>query len=260
MFYSGALTAEQVDAMYVSGQGVTTCEVGKWLQVGTPAGGNNGNALMFVHIPQGLPFGLLQHDMVERFLLYFFTQSAHSACRGTHLTPESQPIDRDRGGYAYASPGQANVAMAMKWMLCYEEPEARTLWLAKATPRDWLAPGEDPLVASNLTTRYGRISYTVAANDAGGVGSDTGGADGKVYTVQASVVLPPSFATVKPAGGIRLRIRAPSEHAGKLSTVTVGGEAWSAFNAAEETVDFSEGALTAALIKDGLHHIVATFE
>jgi hypothetical protein len=73
------------------------------------------------------------------------------------------------------------------------------------------------------------------------------------------VVLPPSFATVKPAGGIRLRIRAPSEHAGKLSTVTVGGEAWSAFNAAEETVDFSEGALTAALIKDGLHHIVATF-
>ena len=26
--------------------------------------------------------------------------------------------------------------MALKWMLCFEEPEARTLWLAKATPKD----------------------------------------------------------------------------------------------------------------------------
>jgi len=37
-----------------------------------------------------MPFGLLVHDFVERFLLYFFTQSAHSATRGTFVTPESQ--------------------------------------------------------------------------------------------------------------------------------------------------------------------------
>jgi hypothetical protein len=117
MFYSGALSAEQTDAIYTAGLGLTTCEIGRFLTVGSPSGGTNGDALIFVHIPQGLPFGLLTHDMVERFLLYFFTQSAHSATRGTFTTPESQTIDRTRGGYAYASPGQANVPMALKWML-----------------------------------------------------------------------------------------------------------------------------------------------
>ena len=78
MFYSGALTAEQTDSMYTAGQGVTACPVGKWLTMGSPSIGG-GSGLIFVHIPQGMPFGLLVHDMVERFLLYFFTQSAHSA-------------------------------------------------------------------------------------------------------------------------------------------------------------------------------------
>ena len=52
MFYSGALTAEQTDAMYVSGQGLTTCEVGRWLNMGSPNAGGGGG-LTFVHIPQG---------------------------------------------------------------------------------------------------------------------------------------------------------------------------------------------------------------
>ena len=52
MFYSGALTAEQTDAMYVSGQGLTTCEVGRWLNMGSPNAGG-GVGLTFVHIPQG---------------------------------------------------------------------------------------------------------------------------------------------------------------------------------------------------------------
>ena len=52
-------------------------------------------------VPQGLPYGLLVHDMVERFLLHFFTQSAHTNTRGTFSTPESTTLDRD--GYDYAS-------------------------------------------------------------------------------------------------------------------------------------------------------------
>lgn len=135
-------------------------------------------------------------------------------------------------------------------MLCFEEPQTRTLWLGKAVPRDWLVAGEAPLVATNVTTRYGRISLslTVAAT-----------ADSSDYAVKANVTLPPSFATKAPAGGIRLRIRAPLEHAGKLSEVTVGGAAWSAFNASEETIDIAASKLTAGLIKDGLPTIVATF-
>ena len=142
----------------------------------------------------------------------------------------------------------------LKWMLCFEEPETRTLWLAKATPRGWLAPGEAPLLASNLTTRYGRVSFTITT--AAAVAEQGAG-----YAVHASVSLPASFASAgtAPAGGIRLRLRAPLEHAGKLSAVTVGGRAWSAFNAAEETIDIAADKITASLITEGLPHIVAIF-
>jgi len=141
--------------------------------------------------------------------------------------------------------------MAIKWMLCYEEPEGRTLWLAKATPREWLAPGEAPLQATNLTTRYGRVSFAI---------SPPAAADGATYAVRVNVTLPPSFASVKPAGGVRVRVRAPRAYAGRLSGVTVGGEAWSAFSAAEETVDIPVSKLTAGLLgSGGLSQIVATF-
>jgi hypothetical protein len=252
MFYSAALTAEQTDAIYIAGQGVTNCSVGRWLTDGSPS---SGGRLIFTHIPQGMPFGLLVHDMVERFLLYFFHQSAHANTRGTFVTPESTKLDRNGGGYAFASAGLGNVPMGLKWMLCFEEPETRTLWLAKAIPRDWLAVGEEPLVTSRLATRYGRVGYTLVATSSSGTQQDSGG-----YTVHANITLPSSFGTNLPAGGIRLRIRAPLEHAGKLSKVTVGGKSWEAISAAEETVDFSAKALSdPTLTSTGFANIVATF-
>eukprot|EP01043_Picozoa_sp_COSAG02_P077394 COSAG02_NODE_16919_length_1044_cov_1.489947_1_plen_260_part_01 len=202
---------------------------------------------MFVHIPQGFPYGLLVHDFVERFLLYFFTHSAHTNTRGTFTTPESTTLDRNGYDYAYASPGTANVPMCLKWMLCFEEPQTRTLWLGKALPRDWLVAGEAPLVAKQVTTRYGRMSFSLEV----GAGAE--------YSVHANVTVPPSFVGKPPPGGIRLRLRVPLSHAGKLSKVTVGGDEWTAFNAAEETVDFAASKLSAELIKTGLPEIVATF-
>lgn len=73
-FYSGALTAEQTQGIVEQGTGLTACESGKFLSLGVPSGGGG---RIFVHTPQGYPFGLLVHDMVERFLLHFFTHSAH---------------------------------------------------------------------------------------------------------------------------------------------------------------------------------------
>ena len=141
--------------------------------------------------------------------------------------------------------------MALKWMLCFEEPETRTLWLAKATPRDWLAAGEAPLVASNLTTRYGRLSFSLAPPVVVARGSS--------YAVRVNLTLPPSFATTAPAGGIRLRLRAPLAYAGRLSAVTVGTQQWSDFSAAEETIDIAASQLSASVIQ-GLTRIVATFD
>ena len=157
--------------------------------------------------------------------------------------------NRDTAPMAYSAAAVVAAPTYLKWLLCFEDPQSRTLWLGKALPRDWLVQGEAPLVADSLTTRYGRISFQlqVATSKAG------------VYTVRANVTLPVSFATSGPAGGLRLRVRAPLEHAGKLSSVTVGGMSWSAFDAAEETIDVCATVLTAELIKNGLPDIVATF-
>ena len=113
-----------------------------------------------------------------------------------------------------------------------------------------------PLVASNLTTRYGRVSFSITTATAAVVDARPGVGG---YSVHASISLPASFAGAAPAGGIRLRLRAPLEHAGKLSKVTIGGQAWSAFSAAEETIEIAAEKITASLIKEGLPHIVVTF-
>ena len=102
LFFSGALTYEQTDSIYQQGLGLTTCEAGRFLSMGSPSGGGT---RIFVHTPQGFPFGLLVHDMVDRFLLYYFTQSAHTNTRGTLTTPESTTLDRNGYDYGYASAG-----------------------------------------------------------------------------------------------------------------------------------------------------------
>ena len=48
-----------------------------------------------------MAFGLLQHDMTERFLLHFFGMAAHTYTRGTWTTPEACHPDRDVASTAY---------------------------------------------------------------------------------------------------------------------------------------------------------------
>ena len=195
-------------------------------------------------------YGLLQHDRVERFLLHYFALSAHGYTRGTLTAPEASDVsDRDAPSAPYTAAGEVGATVYLKWLLCFEEPEARTLWLGKATPREWLAAGGEPLLASGLTTRYGRVSFAFHPPARGAA----------AFAVRVNVSLPPSFATVAPAGGVRVRLRAPLAHAGRLSRVTVGGATWAGFSAAEESVDFTAAQLTAGLLRDGLPRIVATF-
>ena len=245
LLYSGALTAQQAADIYLAASGGSSCGAKRFLTLGSPG---VGGATIATPTSYGFAHALLQHDEVEKFLLHYFAISAHGYTRGTFTTPESSDLaDRDTAPAQYASAGVVAAPIYLKWMLCFEEPQTRTLWLGKAVPRDWLVAGEVPIVAERMTTRYGRVSLSLAV------------ASGDGYSVKANVTLPPSFATKGPAGGVRLRIRAPLAHAGKLSQVTVGGKAWSAFDAAEETVDIAAGKLTAELIASGLPEVVATF-
>jgi hypothetical protein len=265
MLYSGALTKAQAADIYAAASGGSACGAARFLTLGSPGRGD-GTASLASPSAYGFAFGLLAHDMVERFLLHDFATSAHGYTRGTFTSPESSNLaDRDEPAIAYSAAGVVAAPTYLKWVLCFEEPETRTLWLAKATPRDWLAPGEAPIAASGLTTRYGRVAFSMhavvsSADDAAG-----GGSDG--YAVRVNVTLPPSFfanAAGAPAGGLRIRIRAPLEHVGKLRSVSVGGAAWTAFSAAEETIsvafgggDGGDGRL--ADLRAGLQAIVAVF-
>jgi len=237
MMWSGALTKQQVDDTY------SFMAQNRSLVLGVPGW----NASLSLRAPFGLAYGLLQHDFVERFLLHFFAVSAHGSTRGTLTPPQSSNLaNRDEPTVTYAATGVHAVPAYLKWMLVFEEPETKTLWLGKAVPRDWLAPGEAPVKVEHATTRYGRLSFSLAVDAA---------ADGS-YSVKANISLP---STAKPAGGLRLRVRAPAEHRGKMSGVTVGGKAWPSFDAAAETVDFSAAQLTPELGQSGLPVIIVSF-
>merc|ERR1719326_345614 len=137
MLYSGALTHEQVDDIYNY-----MSKFDKQLMLGSPGSGNS----ISLRAPFGLAYALLQYDMIERFLLHFFAMSAHGYTRGTWTTPESSNLaNRDEPAVVYASTGINTIPIYLKWSLAFEDPETRTLWLAKAVPRDWLKPGERPL-------------------------------------------------------------------------------------------------------------------
>jgi hypothetical protein len=260
MLYSGALTKAQAADIYTAASGGSACGAARFLTLGSPGRGD-GTASLASPSAYGFAFGLLAHDMVERFLLHYFATSAHGYTRGTFTSPESSNLaDRDEPAIAYSAAGVVAAPTYLKWVLCFEEPETRTLWLAKATPRDWLAPGEAPIAASGLTTRYGRVAFSMHA-----VASSTDDGSHGGYAVRVNVTLPLSFASAAgaPAGGLRIRIRAPLEHAGKLRSVSVGGAAWTAFSAAEETIDISLEALaqgSQALIATGMPNIVAIFD
>merc|ERR1712190_424519 len=130
-----------------------------------------------------------------------------------------------------------------------EEPESRTLWIGKALPREWLEVGESAVVAEGVTTRYGRISFSLNAT------MDTG-----TFCVRAAIALPRNFAMKgdQPEGGVRLRIRAPAQYAGHMHSVTVGGKAWNAFDPQEETVAFASSELQSSLLDD-MKSIVVQF-
>ena len=172
----------------------------------------------------GWGYGLLQHDFIEQFLVFTFAVSAHAQTRGTWTASECiGSLDRDTGSASgYAAPSQTVVPTLVKWALLWEDPVAKQLWIGKAIPREWLQAGKSVSLGRS-PTRYGRLSFSLEA---------------AAGTVTANVTLPAGFKW--PSGGLKLRLRSPAFVDGKrLKAVTVGGKAWSAFNATEETVAFA---------------------
>jgi hypothetical protein len=100
-------------------------------------------------------------------------------------------------------------------LLVMEQGDA--LWIARGTPRAWLAQGQK-IAVKNAPTHFGVTAYEIVSN------VDNG-------TINATVELP----SRNPPKSVRLRLRHPQ--AARIQSVTVNGKAWSSFNADKETVD-----------------------
>lgn len=109
MAYSGALTAQQVDDIYtdlaLGNKTAPTAACCRPMTLGCP-GYNNKQT---TYTAYGMAYGLLNADMVERFLLHFFGMSAHTYTRGTWTVPEAAHPDRDVGSTDYVAAGMMTV-------------------------------------------------------------------------------------------------------------------------------------------------------
>ena len=186
----------------------------------------------------------LQADLVREYLLLVFAISAHAYTRGTHIAPESTPIDRAAASPPFATPAGLTAPLFLKWLLVFEDPIAHGIWLCRALPRAWLAQGES-LSVDAVPTAYGRIGYSLSS------------AIASHGTVHANLSLSSMMLAAPPPGGVVLRLRVPYTALGKrlmLRNATVGGRAWPRINSTDATIHFGTGQLTREI------DIVATFE
>lgn len=133
----------------------------------------------------------LAADRIDQFLLGLYGHLAVHQMPGTFCSYEQVMIDgADPRTYRadYCVPAQLTIPLLVRWMLVFEERDSDTLWLCKAVPRRWFAPGQHFSVR-NAPTRWGPVSFRVRAHEA---------------SVEVEIIPPP-----KAPETILLRVRRP---------------------------------------------------
>jgi hypothetical protein len=102
----------------------------------------------------------------------------------------------------------------MRAMFVYEEGD--TLWMARATPRSWLAQGQH-IEIRNAPTRFGDMTYRIDSDERQG-------------NITAIVEMP---SRTKPREAL-LRLRHP--RAARIRSVTIDGRDWTEFEPSMEII------------------------
>ena len=174
-------------------------------------------------------------------MLQLFTAAAHANTRGSWTAPEEADIGG--GAMPYASSSQLLMPINLKWALLWEHPHTNnTVWLARATPRAWLAEGET-IGVSDAPCSLGRVSYSLHSE------LDS------AKCITATVAITPHAAGPGRApaaelgggAGAVLRLRTPGHRA--IASVHAGAVSLPAsrWNCTQETVSFRAGAEMAQL-------------
>jgi hypothetical protein len=174
----------------------------------------SGNALNGF-VVYGYAYGLLQHDMVREFLLFYYAHMAHLYSRGTWTAVEVASVDGTPLS-TFCTPAQLTIPAMTKWMLVFEDPNEPVLWLAKGTPRAWLEDGRK-IAVKGAPTKYGKIDYELRSEIRKG-------------RVRGTLDLPPEGL----GAALKIRLRVPD--AKRMRKVLVNGKAWKAYDREQETV------------------------
>jgi hypothetical protein len=121
------------------------------------------------------------------------------------------------GGPPDKSFEEASFLERLRGMLVTEVGD--TLWLARATPRQWLEQGKR-IAVKNAPTHFGELSYSITSDVANG-------------SISATIQVPAR----EPAKVVVLRLRHP--RSAPIKSVTVNGRAWTQFDAKSETVSLT---------------------
>ncbi|MBM3289883.1 MAG: hypothetical protein FJY92_06995 [Candidatus Hydrogenedentes bacterium] len=170
---------------------------------------------------------LAERDDAERLILTFYSKLANGQTRNTFVSGEGDtagPVPGMAYRSSYGSPCSANNAVflqALRLMLVRESFDHDTgapvsLFLAHATPRQWLESGKR-IVVRNAPTCYGPVSYTLESDLAN-------------RQVRGEVRLP----NRNPAESIAIKLRAPRPY--RLRAVTIGDDTSARFDATSETI------------------------
>ncbi|PJB60763.1 MAG: hypothetical protein CO096_32240, partial [Armatimonadetes bacterium CG_4_9_14_3_um_filter_66_14] len=111
--------------------------------------------------------GLLTLDRIEHYQLGYYGHLTTHQMRGTFSDFEQVDIhDVAERTYRadYCVPAQLTIPLLTRWLLVFEERAADRLWLGKAAPRRWFAPGQRWSVKA-APTRWGRVSFEVEATE-----------------------------------------------------------------------------------------------
>ena len=173
---------------------------------------------------------LSDRDEADRLVLSFYGKLAHGQTRSTFVNGEGETVGEMPGEKyrsCYGTPSSANntaFLLPLRPMLLRESFAGDTglprgLYLADATPREWLAPGKR-IVVRHAPTCFGPLSYTLVAEPSG-------------RRVTATIEVP----SRDPLATLRLKLRLPGKS--RLRQVTVNGRPHAQFDAARETVDLT---------------------
>jgi hypothetical protein len=210
MMYSGSLSAAQVRSI------VDYRARHRDVLLGIPTAYGYGTREVAGFLLYGHVYGLIQHDMIREALLATYSDLAHQYTRGMWLAPETRRPLLDEDAAPYCTPAQLIAPLLTRWLLVFEDPQADTLWLGKATPREWLADG-NKVGVTGAVTKWGRIDFSIESRL-------------RRKSIGAQVTFPEAGL----ASETRLRLRAPNEQ--RIKSVTMNGKRWERFDADNEVI------------------------